>query len=172
MTDDNETLRRVRAGDWRALRRCRLRALLFDGGSFGTSIEQASAHPDRYWQELARGHAEGADGTILLVVSSGAAVAMIRAERETPPDLFGIYSLWVAPEQRRRGLAERLMTAAEGWMVSVGGSRAELFVVESAQPARARYERLGYRPSGRLDDPRDDGVVEIGLEKRLVPPEM
>ena len=137
MTDESEMLRRVRPLDWQALRRCRLRALLLDGASFGSGIEQASALPDRYWQHLARELSQRIDRTILLVVRSHAAVAMIRVQRETPPDLFGIYSLWVAPEQRRRGLAERLMASAEQWMVSVGGSRAELFVAESAHPARA-----------------------------------
>jgi ribosomal protein S18 acetylase RimI-like enzyme len=162
-----ETLRRVRAADWRALRRCRLRALSLDGASFGTSLDEAAARPEGHWRDLARAHADGPDRTILLVLGAGVAMGMIRVERETPRDLFGIYSLWVAPEARRRGLAARLLAEAERWAVSVGARRAELFVAADAAPARAMYERFGYRPNGRTDDDRADGVVEVGLEKPL-----
>jgi len=168
MTGERETLLRVRAGDWRVLKRCRLRALRFDAESFGTRFEEAAARPDAHWRDLARGHAEGRDRAILLVVRDGAAIAMIRIEREAPADLFGIYSLWVAPDHRRRGLATRLMDEAERWAVSAGGRRVVLFVVVAAAPARALYEARGYRPNGRVDSDRDDGIVEIGLEKTLV----
>jgi ribosomal protein S18 acetylase RimI-like enzyme len=167
-TGGAETLRRVRAADWRALRRCRLRALSLDGGSFGTSLDEAAARPVNHWRDLARSHSEGADRAILLAVDGGVAVGMIRVERETPRDLFGIYSLWVAPEARRRGLAARLLAEAESWAVTAGGRRAELFVAEGATPARALYERFGYRANGRTDDDRADGLVEIGLHKSLL----
>ena len=162
-----ETLRRVRAGDWRALRRCRLRALSQDAASFGTSLDEAGARPADHWRDLARSHCEGPDRAILLAFDAGTAVGMIRVERETPRDLFGIYSLWVAPEARRRGLAAHLLAEAERWAVSVGARRAELFVAADATPARALYERFGYRPNGRTDDDRADGVVEIGMGRAL-----
>jgi len=161
------TLRRVRASDWRALRRCRLRALSLAAASFGTSLDEAAARPQDHWRELARVHSEGPDRAILLAVDAGKTVGMIRVECETPRDLFGIYSLWVAPEARRRGLAARLLADAESWAVSVGASKVELFVVADAAPARALYERFGYRPNGRTDDDRADGLVEIGLERTL-----
>jgi ribosomal protein S18 acetylase RimI-like enzyme len=166
-TGGTETLRRVRAADWRALRRCRLRALSLDGVSFGTSLDEAAARPAGHWRDLARSHSDGRDRAILLAVAAGVPVGMIRVERETPGDLFGIYSLWVAPEARRRGLAARLLAEAESWAVSVGGRRAELFVADDAVPARALYERFGYRANGRTDDDRPDGLVEIGMEKTL-----
>jgi ribosomal protein S18 acetylase RimI-like enzyme len=166
---DQGTLRRVRAGDWRALRRCRLRALTLDADSFGTSLEEAAARPEDHWRQLARSHSDGGDRAILVVVRDGAVLGMIRIEREQPDGLFGIYSLWVSPELRRRGLAARLLAEAERWAISVGARRAELFVAPDASPARALYERFGYRPNGRTDDDRDDGVAEIGMEKPLLP---
>jgi GNAT superfamily N-acetyltransferase len=160
-------VRRVRAGDWRLLKLCRLRALLLDPASFGTSLAQPSERPDQHWRDLAAGHADGRDRSILLALRDRAAVGMIRIEREAPADLFGVYSLWVDPAHRRRGVAALLLSTAENWAQSVGARRTELFVADSAGPALALYERSGYRPSGRVDDPRDDGVVEIGLEKTL-----
>jgi ribosomal protein S18 acetylase RimI-like enzyme len=167
-TGGSESLRRVRAADWQALRRCRLRALSLDGASFGTSLEEAATRPVDDWRDLACSHSEGPDRTILLAIEDGVAVGMIRVERETPRDLFGIYSLWVAPEERRRGLAARLLAEAESWAVSVGARRVELFVAGDAAPARALYERFGYRANGRTDDDRADGLVEIGMEKTLI----
>jgi ribosomal protein S18 acetylase RimI-like enzyme len=167
-TDREATLRRVHEADWRTLRRCRLRALLLDRGAFGTTLEAASARPADHWRDLARNHAHGDDRAILLAFRGRQAVGMIRIEREQPDDLFGVYSLWVSPEQRRRGVAARLLAEAEIWAASVGGRRAELFVAPDSRPARALYERFGYRPNGRTDDDRADGVVEIGLEKPIV----
>jgi ribosomal protein S18 acetylase RimI-like enzyme len=168
VTDDDAIIvRRVRAGDWRVLKLCRLRALLLDPASFGTSLVRSADNPEQHWRDLTAGHADGRDRSILLALCDRSAVGMIRIERETPPDLFGIYSLWVDPAHRRRGLAARLLGDAERWAGSVGARRTELFVADTAGPALALYERSGYRPSGRVDDPRDDGVAEIGLEKQL-----
>jgi ribosomal protein S18 acetylase RimI-like enzyme len=163
-----DTLRRVRTGDWRALRRCRLQALTLDAGSFGSSLEDAAARPADHWRNLARSHSDGRDRAILVVVRAGDVVAMIRIEREQPDGLFGIYSLWVSPEFRRQGLAAQLLAEAERWAISVGGRRAELFVAPDAAAARALYQRFGYRPNGRTDDDRADGVAEIGMEKPLL----
>ena len=130
-------VRRVRATDWRALRRCRLQALSLDAASFGTSLDEAVTRPVEHWRDLARRHSEGPDRAMLLAVDGEVAVGMIRVERESPRELFGIYSLWVAPEARRRGLATRLLDGAEKWALSVGGLRAELFVAPDAVAARA-----------------------------------
>jgi ribosomal protein S18 acetylase RimI-like enzyme len=162
-----ERVRRVRAADWRALRRCRLQALSLDAASFGTSLDEAAKRPVDHWRDLARQHSQGPDRAILLAIDGEVVVGMIRVERESPRELFGIYSLWVAPEVRRRGLAARLLDRAEKWAVSVGGRRAELFVAADAAPARALYARFGYRANGRTDDDRADGGVEIGMERTL-----
>jgi ribosomal protein S18 acetylase RimI-like enzyme len=165
---DHPLIRRIRAQDWRALRRCRLRALLLDAPAFGTALADAAARPDQHWRELAHSHAEGPDRSILVAVGARDVVAMIRIEREQPPERFGIYSLWVSPEQRRRGLAARLLAEAESWAVAGGGTQAELFVLAAAHPARALYERSGYVVNGRTDDDRDDHAIEVGMEKSLV----
>ena len=171
VASDQHTIavRRVRGRDWRELKLCRLRALLLDPAAFGTSLTESAELPDRHWHDLASRHADGRDRSILLALSDEAVVGMIRVERESPDDLFGIYSLWVDPAHRRQGLAARLLSEAERWACTQGARRAELFVARDADPARSLYQRHGYRPSGRVDDPRDDGVVEIGLEKLLVP---
>ena len=60
------------------------------------------------------------------------------------PGVFGIYSMWVAPEARRRGIALELLAEAERWIAAAGGSEAELNVVDRETPARRLYERAGF----------------------------
>lgn len=67
-----ERVRRVRAADWRALRRCRLQALSLDAESFGTSLDEAAKRPVDHWRDLARQHSRGPDRAILLAIDDPA----------------------------------------------------------------------------------------------------
>jgi ribosomal protein S18 acetylase RimI-like enzyme len=81
--------------------------------------------------------------------------------------LFGIYSMWVAPEARRRGIALELLAEAERWIEAAGGSEAELNVVDRETPARRLYERAGFRLDGRSEPAAHPGATELGMRKRL-----
>jgi hypothetical protein len=83
------------------------------------------------------------------------------------PTVFSVYSMWVAPEARQRGVGLRLLAAAEMWIVESGGSEAELQVVDRAAPARALYERAGYRFDGRREPSAHAGAAELGMRKWL-----
>lgn len=62
---------------------------------------------------------------------------------------LGIYSMAVAPEARRRGLARRVLRALQAWGREQGCRRAYLAVVESNAAARALYESEGFRTVDR-----------------------
>jgi len=47
------SVRRVRAGEWRALRALRLRALAEAPNAFGSTLARESAFPDDTWRERA-----------------------------------------------------------------------------------------------------------------------
>jgi GNAT superfamily N-acetyltransferase len=65
--------------------------------------------------------------------------------RDDPPQLQDVF----VPEQhRRRGIATQLSRAAEGLVRSRGYHRMALDVDVNSKPARALYERLGYREAG------------------------
>ena len=81
--------------------------------------------------------------------------------------MFGIYSMWVAPEARRRGIALELLAEAERWIEAAGGSEAELNVVDQETPARRLYERAGFRLDGRSEPAGHPGATELGMRKRL-----
>jgi ribosomal protein S18 acetylase RimI-like enzyme len=161
------TIRRVRPGDDRLLREVRLRALTTDPGAFGSTDTEVAARPRAFWRSWATQHATGDDHCTLLALLDGRPVGLIRIEREPEPSIFGIYSMWVAPEARRRGIALELLAEAERWIEAAGGSAAELNVVDRETPARRLYERAGFRLDGRSEPAAQPGATELGMHKRL-----
>jgi ribosomal protein S18 acetylase RimI-like enzyme len=102
-------------------------------------------------------------------VAGEGAVGLIRVEREPHrPGAFGIYSLWVAPELRRHGVARRLLAEAETWIVAAGGTVAELAVLDDMAAARRLYEQAGYVLDGRREPAARPGAVELGMQKSLM----
>jgi ribosomal protein S18 acetylase RimI-like enzyme len=161
------TIRRVQAGDDQVLREVRLRALTTDPDAFGSTDTEVASRPRAFWSGWAAEHAAGDDHCTLFALLYGRVVGLIRIEREPQPDVFGIYSMWVAPEARRRGIALELLSEAERWIESAGGSEAELNVVDRETPARRLYERAGFRLDGRTEPAAHPGAVELGMRKRL-----
>jgi ribosomal protein S18 acetylase RimI-like enzyme len=167
-TASGDGIRRVRPGDAGLLRALRLRALEADPGAFGSTYEETARRDDRHWQAWAREHSTGRDRCTLIAVRDRRAAGMVRVERDpSRPEVFGIYSLWVAPEARRRSLGLSLMARAEEWIVASGGREVELAVVDRETPAVRCYERAGYRPDGRRALAREPGVTEMGMRKTL-----
>ncbi|MFI0448535.1 GNAT family N-acetyltransferase [Actinomadura sp. 6N118] len=61
---------------------------------------------------------------------------------------LGIYSMAVAPEARRRGLARRVLRALLRWGGELGCTRAYLLVVEENAAARVLYASEGFEVAG------------------------
>ncbi|MER7762101.1 GNAT family N-acetyltransferase [Streptomyces sp. NPDC097619] len=57
-----------------------------------------------------------------------------------------LYRLAVHPEQRRRGVATALLTAAEERFVALGGRRGDAMVLDRNDRARAAWRAAGYTP--------------------------
>jgi GNAT superfamily N-acetyltransferase len=165
------TIRRVRAGDWGRLRDVRLRALRSDPRSFGSTHAEVAARDDGFWRTWATEHSRGQDHCTLLALLGRRAVALVRIEHDPErPAVFGIHSMWVAPEVRRRGLALRLLAEAERWIETAGGTEAELNVVDRAVPAMRLYGRAGYRLDGRSEPATHAGAFDLGMRKPLDAP--
>ncbi|MCG8481399.1 MAG: GNAT family N-acetyltransferase [Spirochaetales bacterium] len=75
-----------------------------------------------------------------------------------------IHRLTVHPAFQRRGIASRLMSFAEAEIASQGYNVVRLDAYEGNPGALALYERLGYRPAGRVRFRK--GVFRC-FEKRL-----
>jgi GNAT superfamily N-acetyltransferase len=81
-------------------------------------------------------------------------------------DCCELQSLWVAPSLRGRGLATRLLAAAEAEAVARGCSQTVHFTYDFQ--ARALYEQHGYELAGRVED-FPSGTDVLWYHKRLLP---
>ncbi len=81
-------------------------------------------------------------------------------------DCCELQSLWVAPSLRGRGLATRLIAAAEAEAAARGCTQTVHFTY--AFQARALYERNGYELAGRVED-FPSGTDVLWYHKRLNP---
>lgn len=161
-------IRRIRADEglrWRAIR---LRALESDPLSFGDTVAAALQRPESTWIERARVNATS-DHQALLLGSRGATDLALGAVGcdEVHRDVFHLYSFWVAPEARRAGVGRRMLEELESWARTRGATRLQLFVSDTAAPARRLYESAGFASDGRTEASPHAGVVEIGMTKTL-----
>lgn len=81
------------------------------------------------------------DGVATGVAIGTDAVGLVAVHR----DLAGVFSVGVRPDARRRGLASRIMAAAQSWSAARGARYQFLQVLEANRPAVALYEGLGFR---------------------------
>ena len=79
-------------------------------------------------------------------------------------DCCELQSLWVAPSLRGRGLATRLIAAAEAEAAARGCTQTVHFTYEFQ--ARALYEQNGYELVGRVED-FDVGRIRMVLDAEL-----
>ncbi|WP_219413485.1 GNAT family N-acetyltransferase [Pseudonocardia nigra] len=76
-------------------------------------------------------------------------------------------SLYVHPRAQGTGLGVRLLATCTEHLREAGARTATLWVFAPNAPARAFYERQGWRPTGRERVEPEYGVPEIELERSL-----
>ncbi|MGP4052405.1 GNAT family N-acetyltransferase [Streptomyces sp. 2A115] len=174
----NHVIRSVRPEEWPSAKELRLAALRDPVAhlAFLETYENAAAQPDSFWQERVAGAAEGvrerqqivavgpdgrwAGSVVVLVEEAGAAGALGAVSDVRQGHLVAVY---VRPEARGRGLAERLFAYALEWAWEVAGvDRVRLFVDERNGRAEAAYRKFGFVPTGKSAPvPGDPGAREL-----------
>jgi GNAT superfamily N-acetyltransferase len=139
------------------LRRIRLRSLRDAPEAFAATFEESAARPPESWVQALR------DLATFVAVVDGADVGMVRG---APPGLVAgpgsscasLISMWVAPEQRGKGVGDALVDAVIGWARASGFARLRLEVVDENARAVALYARKGFVQTGppvRCAPPRE-----------------
>ncbi|MCT1436653.1 GNAT family N-acetyltransferase [Brachybacterium paraconglomeratum] len=151
-------VREIDASEWENWRALRLRALREDPDAFAstlaTTLEREARDGEAYW----RGYFTRT-GPALIAEVDGAPVGMARVVVEDGP--AHLYSMWVAPEARGRGVGARLITAGLDWLAAHHPGRTlRLEVVETNLPARRLYSRCGFVVVG----PNPEDAAEIVME--------
>lgn len=163
-------IRTVRADDWTKLKDLRLAALDDSVArvAFVDTYENSSAQPDDFWRARATPIADGGLATnVIAADGDGTWVGMLALLDETgqtappaggmgradgagptPPQVH-IVSVYVRPEHRGTGIAQRLLRSAADWTwQNTKAERIRLWVHADNARAEAFYRRLGYVRTG------------------------
>lgn len=136
----------IRAGDedWPLVREIRLRSLSSDPSAFGQTWDRESTYDDEAWRERV------SEAAWFLAVEDGAPVALVasRAEEDSPANERELQAMWVTPDSRGEGIAQRLAEAVFAWAKEDGADTVTLYVGPTNQGARALYEHLGFSDTG------------------------
>jgi ribosomal protein S18 acetylase RimI-like enzyme len=140
-------LERLRPDDWPRWRETRLAALRDAPTSFGSSYERESHRAGeewRAWLALERGL------TVLAVDDDGRPLGLVGGYRPADlPDVVELYSMWVDPSARGRGIGDALVREVVAWAREVGADEVLLWVTRTNHVAHALYERHGFHDTGR-----------------------
>jgi len=138
-------VRRLQPAEWLAYREIRLRALADAPEAFGATHAGEAALSDADWQE----RATRPDRAVFVVDGPDGLVGLAQGgPAQGIPDVAAVYSMWVAPEARRSGLASALIEAVKAWAVEAGYPALGLGVTTTNGPAIALYEHLGFKANG------------------------
>lgn len=163
-------VRRIRADEWRELRRLRLEALQDTPRAFGSTYQREAAFHDAEWQGWAADAAAGVVEVMVVAVADGQWVAMARGSvsRDDPSDGY-VTAVYVTPAWRGRGLGRAVSAAVIAWARERHFARLLLHVADWNDAARRTYESLGFVATGATEPlPHDPSVTEyemvLGLE--------
>ncbi len=121
---------------------------IFPGGDFSHLAQTVENHLSRetpLWWAFLSGETAPVAGLWM-----GTAIDQVRGDRYSH-----VFLLYVEPEHRRRGLARKLMAAAEAWAAKRGDRQIGLQVFAVNRGAIALYEALGF------------GTVSISMVKGI-----
>jgi GNAT superfamily N-acetyltransferase len=142
--DDDILIRRIERDEGPTLRRLRLRSLADAPDAFGQRIEEAVARPEAEWTQLATASAEGENRAWFVAFAEAEPVGLVQGRRRRPETLL-LFSMWVAPEARRRRVGAQLIDALESWARDWHATETVLWVLDGNEAAFAFYERLGFK---------------------------
>lgn len=150
-------IREVGPEEWRVWRDNRLRALEDAPDAFGRTLSEERAFDDELWQtrvassEVAQFVAD-ANGEIV-----GIAAATIDPEDAS---VAWIFSMWIAPNARRRGIARALLDTTTVWARDHGARTAELTVTENNNGAIELYRGYGFTDTDRREPLREGSALQ------------
>jgi RimJ/RimL family protein N-acetyltransferase len=146
---------RLTESDWRVFAVIRLRALTDSLGENDPQYRKEVGFTAAQWRRRLRDHAQFA------ALIGDRAVGLIAAQRENPDSVY-LYSLWLDPAARGRGLARPLVAAAVDWARDQRVRRVTLRVASDNVAARGVYESLGFAAQ-LLESPSPGDEVAMTL---------
>lgn len=156
---DASRIAEVHVATWRVA----YRGQVPDAFLAGLSVERRTSA----WKEIIGATSWPSTGVLVAENDAGevAGFAHVCASRDDDarPDVGEVTSIYVAPDAWRRGAGRMLLDAATASLQAAGFTIVTLWVLDSNDPARRFYERMGWRPDGavKVDDRGDFALREL-----------
>jgi ribosomal protein S18 acetylase RimI-like enzyme len=129
---------RLTESEWRTFAELRLRALTETLGSNDSQYREEISFTAAQWRKRVRAHAQ------FVATVDDRAVGLIGAQRASAEKVY-LYSLWLDPDARGRGLGRALVSAAVEWARVERARAVTLRVNVDNAAARGVYERMGFQ---------------------------
>jgi ribosomal protein S18 acetylase RimI-like enzyme len=154
-------VRRVEPDEWATVRRVRLAALTDAPEAFASTLERELGLEEATWRERIAG------SPWFLAWHDGEPVGLVAIITEQPGDgrRWHLVSMWVSPQVRGSGVADRLVTAVSNDAGAAGASTVTLWVAAGNDRARGFYERMGFRPTGNKQTYQRAGASALDEEE-------
>ncbi|MET8261299.1 GNAT family N-acetyltransferase [Micromonospora sp. NPDC005205] len=142
--------------DWQTWRKLRLAALTEAPGAFSSRLTDWQGDGDREQRWRDRLSIPGSHN--LVAVLAGRPVGMSSGVPTSDPLMVDLISMWVHPDARGKGVADRLVDEVARWAQERGADRLRLTVMPDNAAAKALYHRAGFRLTDEPGDLMPDGV--------------
>jgi GNAT superfamily N-acetyltransferase len=150
------SIRNTCVDDADELRRIRLDALKDEPDAFGSTYAEAMNLSAEQWRHMTT------DWNYFLAFDGSRAVGMASGGLYPPrPTMRWLYGMYVAPEWRGTGVAQRLVNVVASWARREGVDFLGLHVTESVDRARRFYERVGFVADGEREPMRRDHSLTL-----------
>ena len=159
-------IRQLQPAEWEKLREVRLSALAESPGAFFATLEQEQAYDEQKWrQRLAETAYFGAweagpeprlIGLVATFPEAPGGAGAARTGTAGPAACWHLVAMWVSPDRRGQGIADRLVEAVCDLARARGAARVALWVADANPRAQAFYRRLGFALSGERGLLRDE----------------
>ena len=131
------------------LKTIRLTAVADAPSAFGSSYAAEFDQRDDHWTSRAEHGAAGGHSVTFFAAVDESVVGMVAAYRpDAALSAVELVSMWVAPPQRRAGIAAELVGAVLRWAHETGAATVDLWVTRGNAAAVRLYEAAGFRLTG------------------------
>lgn len=157
-------VRLVQPDEWAVVRDVRLAALADAPDAFASTLGREAGLAEAEWRAWI---AAWAWFLAWHEVRPAGLVAMFpeQAGQTAPPPDWHLVSMWVRPEARGVGIADRLVAAVLAHAKAAGAAQVTLWVAIGNDRARGLYQRVGFVPTGRRQMYPRAGTTDLDEEE-------
>ena len=159
------TIRRLKIGEADLFKEVRLAALKDAPYAFSSTYESALERSPESWTEQANNSAQGSDRATFIVFSDDKPIGMAALYRtDNQPDTGELVQVWINPEHRGTGLANKLMDIVFDWARQNSFIRIIAGITRENTKATNYYIKYGFSTA---DNPTQKETNEILLAKEV-----